>query len=122
LALNPRHARSQDQLHIHIECLRKDVALALGRAAPRIADAWSPIAIDGRPYQALRVMGEELGGSNPPVLLANGLPGDRSDMGDFTLVVAAMDFEKGPGFVLLASNGAAGELLLDSTCAIAATP
>lgn len=122
LALNPRHARSQDQLHIHIECLRKDVALALWRAAPRIADAWSPIAIDGRPYQASRVMGEELGGANPPVLLANGLPAARSAMGDFTLLVAGMDFEQGPGFVLLAGIGGAGELLLDSTCAIAATP
>jgi CDP-diacylglycerol pyrophosphatase len=123
LALNPRHARTQDQLHIHIECLRTDVALALRRAAPRIGGDWSPIIIDGRPYQALRVMGEELSGSaNPPVLLANGLPAAKSDLGDFTLVVAGMDFKEGPGFVLLADNAAAGELLLDSTCAIAATP
>jgi len=122
LALNPRHARTQDQLHIHIECLRADVALALRRAAPRIAGGWSPISIDGRPYQALRVMGDELGGANPPALLANGLPAAGSDLGDFTLVVAGMEFKEGPGFVLLADNGAAGELLLDSTCAIAATP
>jgi CDP-diacylglycerol pyrophosphatase len=122
LALNPRHARTQDQMHIHIECLRADVALALRRAAPRIAGGWSPISIDGRPYQALRVMGEELGGANPPVLLANGLPAARSGLGDFTLVVAGMDFPEGPGFVLLAGNDVAGELLLDSTCAMAATP
>ncbi|MGC1521827.1 MAG: CDP-diacylglycerol diphosphatase [Steroidobacteraceae bacterium] len=122
LALNPRRARSQDQLHIHIECLRTDVALALRRAAPRITGTWSPISIDGRPYQASRVMGEELGGSNPPVLLANGLPAARSVMGDFTLIVAGMDFKQGPGFVLLAGSEIAGELLLDSTCAIAATP
>jgi CDP-diacylglycerol pyrophosphatase len=122
LALNPRHARTQDQLHIHIECLRADVALALRRAAPRIAGDGSPNPIDCRPYQALRVVGEELGGANPPVLLADGLPAARSSLGDFTLVVAGMDFKEGPGFVLLADNGAAGELLLDSTCAIAATP
>ena len=122
LALNPRHARSQDQLHIHIECLRADVALALRREAPRVAGDWSPIPIDGRQYQALRVMGEELGGSDPPGLLAHGLPAARSDLGDYTMVVAGMVFTEGPGFILLAGRGAAGELLLDSTCAIAATP
>jgi CDP-diacylglycerol pyrophosphatase len=122
LALNPRHARTQDQLHIHIECLRADVALALRSAATRITGNWSPIPIDGRAYQAMRVMGEELGGANPPLLLANGLPAAKSNLGDFTLVMAGMDFQEGPGFVLLAGNGPAGELLLDSTCAIAATP
>ncbi len=122
LALNPRHARSQDQLHIHIECLRTDVALALRSAAPRIGGNWSPIPVDGRRYEAMRVMGEELDGADPPIMLANGLHPARSDSGDFTLVAAGMDFKEGPGFVLLAGHGVAGELLLDSTCAIAATP
>jgi hypothetical protein len=40
-------------------------------------------------------------------------------MGDYTLVVAGMQFEKGPGFIVSASTGRAGELLLDSSCAIA---
>ncbi len=41
-------------------------------------------------------------------------------MGDFTLVVVGMQFQDGPGFMLLAGKGPAGELLLDSTCAVAA--
>jgi len=39
LALNPKHARSQDQLHIHIECLRADVAASLRAASGHITTA-----------------------------------------------------------------------------------
>jgi len=120
LALNPKHARSQDQFHIHIECVRSDVAAVLQRAAPAIGDSWAPIAIGAWTYQALRVMGEDLAGSDPIALLADTLPGAQSAMGDYTLVVAGMNFKEGPGFLLLAGRGPAGELLLDSTCAVAA--
>jgi hypothetical protein len=40
-------------------------------------------------------------------------------MGQFTLLVAGMQFKEGPGFVVLAGNAVPGaELLLDSTCAV----
>ena len=120
MALNPRHARSQDQFHIHIECIRKDVAKALQQAAPAIGDSWSPVALGAWSYEALRIMGEDLARSDPITLLADRLPAARAAMGDYTLVVAGMDFMEGPGFMVLASTGPAGELLLDSTCAIAA--
>ena len=119
LALNPRHARTQDQLHIHIECVRADVSRALQRAAPRITDGWSPVAIGEWSYEAMRVMGEELDGADPVKLLADKLPAARQAMGDYTLVVTGMEFKEGPGFILLAGTGPAGELLLDSTCATA---
>jgi CDP-diacylglycerol pyrophosphatase len=70
--------------------------------------------------QALRIMGEDLAGSDPIALLADKLPAAKAAMGDYTLVVAGMDFNEGPGFIALASTGPAGELLLDSTCAVAA--
>lgn len=120
MALNPKHARTQDQFHIHIECLRKDVARVLQKAAPAIRDSWSPLAIGTWSYEALRIMGKDLVGSDPITLLADKLPVSRASMGDYTLVVAGMDFKEGPGFLALASTGPAGELLLDSTCAIAA--
>ncbi len=121
LALNPRHARSQDQLHIHIECVRTDVAAALQAAAPRIGRAWSALEVGGKTYRAFRVMGEELN-VDPIALLAGELPGARNDLGDYTLVVAGMSYAEGPGFVLLAGNGPAGELLLDPACAVGALP
>jgi CDP-diacylglycerol pyrophosphatase len=122
LALNPRHARTQDQFHIHIECLRSDVAHDLERASSHVTDSWSPIAVGGAAYHARRIMGEEFGAADPIALLASGLPAGPADRGDYTLVVAGMDFRDGPGFILLAARGPAGELLLDPTCAIAAAP
>ncbi len=118
LAVNPAHARSQEQLHIHIECLRPEVFARLHAAAARISSTWSPIDIGGAGYNALRIEGEYLNGANPFKLLARRLSRANHAMGDYTLVVAGMQFENGPGFVLLAGRGRAGELLLDSTCAI----
>jgi len=120
LAVNSAHARSQDQLHIHIECLRPDVFQALHQAAERITYAWSPLNIGGSSYEALRIMGEDLNGANPFELLAERMPEAGHVMGDYTLVLAGMQFKSGPGFILLAGTHRAGELLLDSTCAIAA--
>ncbi len=120
LALNPQHARSQDQFHIHIECLRSEVASVLHRAAPAIGDSWARVAIGPWSYQALRVMGEDLTRSDPITLLSHKLAAAQSAMGNYTLVVAGMDFKEGPGFVVLVAKGPAGELLLDSTCAVAA--
>ncbi len=59
--------------------------------------------------------------ANPFELLAEQMPRANHAMGDYTLVVAGMQFESGPGFILLAGSGRSGELLLDSTCAIAGT-
>jgi CDP-diacylglycerol pyrophosphatase len=119
LAINSMYTRSQDQLHIHIECLSRSVHDVLTAGAARIAEEWSPIDIGGLQYQALRVMGADLGPANPFALLAERLPGAKDAMGAYTLVVAGMEFKEGPGFVLLAGKSVpGGELLLDSSCAL----
>jgi CDP-diacylglycerol pyrophosphatase len=118
LALNPKHARSQDQLHIHIECLRADVARTLQTAAAGITAAWSPIEVVGWHFDALRIMGEDLGASNPFRLLADRAPLAVARLEDYSLIVAGMQFKEGPGFVLLIGT-LPGELLLDSSCAVA---
>lgn len=117
LAVNKVHSRTQDQFHIHIECLRRDVVDALRAAAPRLKEAWSPIDVAGSSYDALRVTGDDL--ANPFDLLASRKPDARHHMGDYTLVVAGMQFDDGPGFVVLAGTGLTGELLLDSSCTAA---
>ena len=118
LAINPKHARTQDQFHIHLECLRADVAAALHRIAVRLGDQWAPMRIGGTTYQAIRIRGEALGEVDPIRVLAERLPAARESMGDYTLVLAGISFADGPGFVELAGTGPAGELLLDSTCAM----
>ena len=119
LAINTAHSRTQDQFHVHIECLRQDVAAALRESAERIGEVWSPVMVAGSTYQAQRVMGEGLDGSNPFELLANLQPDVRYHMGDYTLVVAGMQFKSGPGFIVLTGTGPTGELLLDASCAVA---
>ena len=115
LAVNPLHARGQDQLHIHIECLRPDVYETLVRQAGHISSSWSPVTLGGASYW-VRSISSNLDVDDPfKVLAAHPPQGDRG-MSDYTLVVT------GPpagdrGFLMLASASAAGELLLDSSCA-----
>lgn len=119
LAINPAHARSQDQLHIHIECLRPEVARALTQHADGIEDRWTPVELAGAPFEARRLVGDDLSGPTPFALLAASPPEPAHALGDFTLVLAGMQFTGGPGFVLLAGTQRAGELLLDASCAVA---
>lgn len=119
LAVNTTHARSQHQFHIHIECLRQDVFDSLRTAADHLSDTWSPVLVAGYTYQGLKIMGDGLDGSNPFELLAKLSPDARHQMGNYTIVVAGMQFKSGPGFAVLAGTGPTGELLLDASCAVA---
>jgi len=119
LAIGIAVSRAQDQFHVNIECLQQDAFRALRASADNFVDAWSPITIAGSTYQARRVMGEGLDASNLFELLAALSPDARHHMGNYTLVVAGMQFRSGPGFVMLAGTGPSGEILVDSTCAVA---
>jgi CDP-diacylglycerol pyrophosphatase len=120
LAVNSAAARTQNQLHIHIDCVRADVHDALRSAAGAIGPAWAPLPIllVGHTYWAMWVGGTDLD-ADPFTLLADGLDGARTDMGSHTLVVVgATDPAGRPGFVVLADRadadtGAGGEELQD---------
>jgi CDP-diacylglycerol pyrophosphatase len=119
LAVNTAHARTQNQFHIHIECLRQDVVESLHAAADKVSDIWSPVNVAGSTYQALKISDSGLDGANPFELVANLSSDAKHHMGNYTLVVAGMQFKSGPGFILLTGTGPTGELLLDSSCAVA---
>lgn len=126
LAINSALSRTQNQLHIHVDCLRPEVAAVLRMRGDRIGGHWSdlPIPLAGRRYRAMRVMGEDLGSRDPFKLLATGDPLARPDMGRQTLVVAGYRSARGtPGFLLLSHRAdpatgdrAHGEDLLDHHC------
>lgn len=129
LAINSRYGRSQDQLHIHIDCVRADVRDALAAHQDEIGEHWAPLdfALEGKHYIARRLEGAELDRRNPFKLLArNGAA--RADMGAHTLAVIGAEFADGrPGFYLLAAEGGvsgnldgASEELLDHDCAVLA--
>jgi CDP-diacylglycerol pyrophosphatase len=120
LAVNSEQHRSQDQLHIHIECLGEELHRVLQTAGERLSDRWTDISLARWQYQGMRVMGEDLEEVNPFELLSQRMPGARQDMGAYTLMVAGMQFKDGPGFIVLTGKNVPGtESLLDSTCAIA---
>ncbi|MGO4442156.1 CDP-diacylglycerol diphosphatase [Mycobacterium sp. 2YAF39] len=105
LAINSEFARSQNQLHIHIDCLRADVHDAVLRHVADIGPTWAsfPEPLAGDPYSAMAVAGDDLGAANPFDLLADGLPGARADMARRTLVVVGAILGDGrPGFIVLA--------------------
>lgn len=127
LAINSAYGRTQTQLHIHIDCLRADVIAALREQAPSLGPNWVrfPVSLAGRPYHARRVMDATLAHTNPFALLANDMPGARTDMGKWTLVVAGITIDGRPGFVLLADHAdlltgdrGSGEALQDHACAV----
>ena len=127
LAVNSTSGRSQNQLHIHIDCVRADVRDTVQRQLASIGDKWAPLAepLAAHPYMAMRVVGEDLGNNNPFTLLADS--GARASMGSHTLVVLGVTLPGGqPGFVILADQAnpatgdrASGEELQDHNCAIA---
>ena len=130
LAINSAASRSQDQLHIHVSCIRTDVWEALHRNAGRIGNDWAPfnVPLFGHYYVAMWAAGEQLRSHNPFSLLAEGLPDATRDMPDRTLVVIGLTRTDGTkGFVILtdqvnrqSGDSAFGEELLDRTCQIAA--
>jgi CDP-diacylglycerol pyrophosphatase len=119
LAVNNVHSRTQDQFHIHIDCLRQDVVDALRAAAEQVGESWAPISVIGSTYQAMRIEAVSLDGSSPFELVAKLSPEARHHLGDYTVVVAGMQFKSGAGFILLTGTGATGELMMDSSCAVA---
>jgi CDP-diacylglycerol pyrophosphatase len=118
LAVNAAVARTQDQLHIHLDCLRPEVRSALAGAA--IGAAWAPLgpALPGWQARRLAGDGDDLG-TDPFALMAAELPGAAAGMGHWTLLVTAV--ADPPGFVALAGRQAEtgnAEHLQDHGCAV----
>jgi CDP-diacylglycerol pyrophosphatase len=126
LAVNASAARSQRQLHIHIDCVRADVRDALHRLAGSIGTTWTalPEPLAGHRLRAMRIDGEALA-ANPFRLLAATIP--AAEMGSHTLVLVGITFADGsPGFILLDGQTdllhgdlGGGEDLQDHACALA---
>jgi CDP-diacylglycerol pyrophosphatase len=129
LAINSQYARTQNQLHIHIDCVRAEVHDALAANQNTIRDAWTafPVPLAGQTWRAYRVDGQNPGTVNPFRLLANGDPDAAADMGKHTLVVVGMTWRGDvAGFAVLDSVvdmvpgiRRSGEDLQDHDCALA---
>jgi CDP-diacylglycerol pyrophosphatase len=125
LAINSEFGRTQNQLHIHIDCLRTDVRAALAAHAGEVGGQWGafPVELAGRPYRAVHL--SDLA-DNPFDILAHSLQNPAAEMPKHSLVLSAA---VNGGFVLLdtvadtaAGNPGSGEELQDHACALAQAP
>lgn len=136
LAINSMDGRSQNQLHIHVDCIRPRIHQALDRALPGIGTHWQtlPIRLAMHSYRAIWLPGVELGDVDPFQVLARSLADPAHEMGHHTLVLVGAERQGVPGFILLDGRadamtgiiGAAlglasgsGEELEDHACRIA---
>ena len=126
VAVNSEFARTQDQLHLHVDCLADAIVAALGAYKDALDDQWRAmtVALAGRRYWARRLDSADLSDAAPFRLLADGLEGAKGHMGLETLVAVGATFAGEPGFILLADKaeltaGGHGEDLQDHDCAVA---
>jgi len=128
LAINSIPGRSQNQLHIHISCIKPYVRDLLLADQSEIGTTWSrPLLKVGEDaYRAMRVQSPTLATANPFLLLRQ-LPGAAQHMGLHTLVVTGASWNNGrtQGFYILddyahdtpdGPDDAHGEGLLDENC------
>jgi CDP-diacylglycerol pyrophosphatase len=129
LTINSAWARSQDQLHLHISCVREDLRARLLAAQAQVGEAWKPLEGGwmGHPYWVRRVMGETLDGEDPFRDVAAHVPGAADAMGHWTIGVIGARFADGrdgffvmagPVDVLAGSRGSAEYDAQDHDCAI----
>jgi CDP-diacylglycerol pyrophosphatase len=126
IAINSKWARSQDQFHLHVDCVAKNVAATLADNRAPFNGVWRAMAVplNGRVYLARRVDSADLADVGPLKLLADGVEGARAHMDAYSLAAVGATFDEKPGFVLLADQfslegGGHAEDLQDHDCLIA---
>ncbi len=124
LAINSRYGRSQNQLHIHLACLRPDVYQTLSQQEGHIGNSWQPFGekLAGHDYLAMKLPANKFEQQSPFALLNAYVKQRGDDIAKYGLAVTMT--EQGE-FMLLANRlkvtdlnlGTAGEIL-DYGCAL----
>lgn len=124
LAINSWYGRSQNQLHIHLACLRPEIYRKLNQQDSFIGPSWQPLAVKlkGHDYLVMKIPAGSFEQQNPFSLLNRYVQAHGDDIAKYGLAVTVNERGK---FVLLANRlkvtdlnlGTAGELL-DYGCAL----
>ena len=124
IEINSEYRRSQDQLHIHIDCMRADVTDALARHRDDAPGEWRWDTVDGKRYRIMRVT-SLTDASDPFRLVARDQIGPQAMALQTILVTGAGTSTPTDGWLVLNSEldmtGGTGtaEGLLDHACRIA---
>ncbi|BBX94806.1 putative CDP-diacylglycerol pyrophosphatase [Mycobacterium lacus] len=123
LTVNPKNARTQDQLHIHISCATPTLSSILKNIDPSEYVQWSqlPTNVEGHAYQALVVSGDALRSENLFKDVNTKVTADGKEMEYASVALAKVAPER---FLLLLAEGtedqpAPAETLQDPDCSIA---
>jgi CDP-diacylglycerol pyrophosphatase len=129
LAINSVLGRTQNQLHIHIDCVRPDVVQALKAHGEDAGNGWGRLALppNGHDYAVRKFEAADLRAVNPFALVAGQGPDVSGNMATQTIAVIGATFRDGrQGFYLLNDRASiathdpgAAEELLDQSCGIA---
>jgi CDP-diacylglycerol pyrophosphatase len=116
MALNGPGQRSQDQLHIHVDCLDESKIRILDPQLRRLGPGWTRLSGAFGRIWALRVDAADLSRFDPVSLADRGLPFRRETA---SLGVMGTKAPNGrPAFVVFASPTDSLELILDSSCGV----
>jgi CDP-diacylglycerol pyrophosphatase len=119
LVVNSAGSRTQDQLHIHVDCASRTTQRVLEEFLPRANDAWQnlPKTIAGNRYVVRLLGSSNLAAVNPFDLLTSALPHDKAIASASLAVVGVGSEHDASDFLVLASfTDKPGEPLLDHTC------
>jgi CDP-diacylglycerol pyrophosphatase len=108
LAVNSARNRGQDQLHIHVGCLKPSARLMLAAVAPKIPlGKWVRIGavVPHSAFWATRVEGTDLSQVEPFRLAAEGLADKVANRSEMMIVAAGDRVEGQDGFLILATYG-----------------
>ncbi|WP_322046686.1 CDP-diacylglycerol diphosphatase [Paraburkholderia sp. J67] len=127
LEINSSTQRSQNQLHIHVDCMRNDIIDALAPYRHDAPGSWRWATLDGKQYRVTRVthLTER---SNPFRVVSRDLEAQQSMAAQTILVTGAGPDTARDGWLVVNSgqdvDGGTGtaEGLLDHSCALAKAP
>jgi CDP-diacylglycerol pyrophosphatase len=124
LEINSEDRRSQQQLHIHIDCMRASAADALARHRYDAPGQWTWDSIDGARYRIMRMHGPTFD-ANPFDVVARDKQGPDAMSMQTILVTGAGPSAMRDGWLIVNSgadvDGGTGsaEVLLDHQCGVA---
>ncbi|WP_085489924.1 CDP-diacylglycerol diphosphatase [Paraburkholderia susongensis] len=124
LEINSEYRRSQNQLHIHIDCMQRDVSVALASHAHDTPGQWHWDTLDGRRYRIMRVM-SLTGTDNPFRIVARDNPDPATMSAQTILVTGAGPSAATDGWLIVNSSidvesgSGTAEGLLDHACRVA---
>lgn len=127
LAINSAYGRSQNQLHIHLTCLREDVRRQLLAERPYIDEEWRllPDKLLRQTWYARRVMQPTVMGIDPIHSVASYFHLTPEQLAEWGVAVIPTLYGTQKGFIMLTTrrgwdrnNRASVEALLDKECAI----